>query len=89
MNEDVEVLHEFEPLFRSTVRERFDILFVCVTLFNRRNVFDLMANTIFIKVFGCGIFFHFFRFPEVDGSSVEDSQARLFGTPQLHILTNS
>jgi hypothetical protein len=35
-----------------------------------------MANTILVKVvFGHGIFFHFFRFPEVDGSSVEDSRA--------------
>jgi hypothetical protein len=33
-----------------------------------------MANTILVNVvFGCGIFFHFFRFSEVDGSSVEDS----------------
>jgi hypothetical protein len=49
-NDDVEVLHEFEPLFRSTMRERFDILFVCVTLFISRIIFDLMANTIFVKV---------------------------------------
>jgi hypothetical protein len=56
------------------VRERFDILFVCVTLFIGRIVFDLMANTILVKVvFGHGIFFHFFRFPEVDESSAEDS----------------
>jgi hypothetical protein len=56
------------------MRERFDILFVCVTLFIGRIIFDLMANTIFVKiVFVCGIFFHFFRFPEVDGISVEDS----------------
>jgi hypothetical protein len=31
-----------------------------------------MANTIFVKVFGRGIFFHFFSFPELDRSSVED-----------------
>jgi hypothetical protein len=90
MNDDVEVLHEFEPLLRSTVRERFDILFVCVTLFIGRTIFDLMANTILVKVvFGGGIFLHFFRFPEVDGSSVEDSQAGLFGNRNLHICTNS
>jgi hypothetical protein len=42
------------------VRERFDILFVCVTLFIGRIIFDLMENTIFVKVvFGRGIFFHF------------------------------
>jgi hypothetical protein len=49
MNDDIEV-HEFEPLFRSAVRERFDTLFVCVTLFIGRIVFDLMTNTILIKV---------------------------------------
>jgi hypothetical protein len=62
-NDDVEVLHEFEPvlhefepLLRSTMRERFDILFVCDTLFISRIVFDLMANTILAKVvFGCEI----------------------------------
>jgi hypothetical protein len=60
MNDDVEVLHEFEPLLRSAIRERFDILFVCVTLFIGWIVFDLMANTILVKVvFGHGIFFHF------------------------------
>jgi hypothetical protein len=49
-----------------------------------------MANTILVKVvFGRGIFFHFFWFPEVDGSSVEDSQAHLFGNRKLHIHTNS
>jgi hypothetical protein len=49
-----------------------------------------MANTILVKVvFGRGIFFHFFRFPEVDGSSVEDSRARLFVNRKLHIRTNS
>jgi hypothetical protein len=58
MNDDVEVLHEFEPLLRSTMRERFDILFVCVTLFIGTIVFDLMAYTILVKVvFGCGISF--------------------------------
>ena len=89
-NDDVEVLHEFEPLLRSTVRERFNILFVCVTLFIGWIISDLMANTILVKVvFGHGIFFHFFRFPEVDGSSVEDSRAHLFGNGKLHICTNS
>jgi hypothetical protein len=45
---------------RSTMRERFDILFVCVTLFIGRIIFDLMANTILVRVvFGRGIFFHF------------------------------
>ena len=89
-NDDVEVLHEFEPLLNSTVRERFDILFVCVTLFIGWIVFDLMANTIMVKVvFGRGIFFHFVRFPEVDGSSVKDSRAHLFGNRKLHIHTNS
>jgi hypothetical protein len=90
MNDDVEVLHEFEPLIRSTMRERFDILSVCVTLFIGTIVFDLMAYTILVKVvIGCGIFFHFFRFPEVDGSSVKDSQACLFDNSKLHIHTNS
>jgi hypothetical protein len=55
------------------MRERFNIVFVCVTLFIGRIVFDLMANTIFIRDFGHGIFFHYFTFPVVDGSSVEDS----------------
>jgi hypothetical protein len=32
------------------LRERFDILFVCVTLFIGWIVFDLMANTILVKV---------------------------------------
>ncbi len=42
------------------MRERFDILFVCVTLFIGRIVFDLMTNTVLVKVvFGRGIFFHF------------------------------
>jgi hypothetical protein len=57
MNDDVEVfLHEFVPLLRSTIRERFDILFVCVTLFISWIVFDIMANTVLVKVvFGRGI----------------------------------
>jgi hypothetical protein len=38
---------------------------------------------------GRGIFFHHYRFPEVDGSSVKDSQARVFACCNLHICTNN
>jgi hypothetical protein len=48
-----------------------------------------MTNTIFVRSFGRGIFFHFFRFPEVDGSFIEDSQAHLFDHRKIHIHTNS
>jgi hypothetical protein len=56
-NEDIEVLHEFEPLLRSTMREGLNILFVCVALFIIRIIFNLMTGTVFIRGFGHGIFF--------------------------------
>jgi hypothetical protein len=71
------------------MRERLDVLFVLVTFFISRIIFDFMTNGIFIRSFGRGIFFHSYRFPEVDGSSVEDSQAHLFVHCNLYIRTNS
>jgi hypothetical protein len=38
---------------------------------------------------GRGIFFHYYRFPEVDGSSVKDSRAHVFVCCNLHICTNN
>jgi hypothetical protein len=54
------------------MRERLHILFIHVTSFVSRIILDFMTNGIFIRSFGHGIFFHCYRFPEVDGSSVED-----------------
>lgn len=53
------------------MRERLHVLLICVTFFVGRIILDFVTNGIF--VFGCGIFFHCYRFPEVDRSSVEDS----------------
>ena len=46
-----------------------------------------MTNAII--VFGHGRFFHCYRFPEVDGSPIEESRAHIFVRCNLHIRTNS
>jgi hypothetical protein len=46
-----------------------------------------MTNAIFI--FDDGILSHYYRFPEVDGGSVEESQAHVFVCCNLHIFTSS
>jgi hypothetical protein len=86
----VKLLHEFEPLPSCTKRKGFDIQFVLFTVLISRTILYLMTDVIFVLGFGCGIFFHIFRFPEVEGSSVEDSRAwLLFITSFTHIHINS
>jgi hypothetical protein len=67
------------------MRERLHVLLICVTFFVGRIILDFVTNGIF--VFGCGIFFHCYRFPEVDRSSVEDSRARALVRYDLHTRT--
>jgi hypothetical protein len=74
-------------LLRHTMRESCHVLLIQFTCFVGRIVFDFMTNAII--VLGHGRFFHCYRFPEVNGSPIEDSRAHIFIHCNLHIHTNS